>query len=104
MNRVFDGSGLVFISSNDRRLKQLLAPIFQKEIQEYPRVSQLIIQRSAELEGRYHAQIKTKALNLFLFHKGGRYLIEPRENDFTLKGVRHYFTKEELIRIAAETP
>ena len=104
LNVFFDEAGLVFISSNDKRLKQLLIPIFQKEIQEYPRVSQLIIQQSAELEDRYHAQIKTKALNLFLFHKGGRYLIEPRENDFSLKGTRHYFTKEELIRIATETP
>jgi bacillithiol biosynthesis cysteine-adding enzyme BshC len=67
-------------------------------------VSQLVIQRSAELEEEYHAQIKTKALNLFMFHKEGRYLIEPRENDFSLKGTRHFISKEELLRIAAETP
>ena len=64
LNVFFDDAGLVFISSNDKRLKQLLIPIFQKEIQEYPHVSQLIIQQSAELEDRYHAQIKTKALNI----------------------------------------
>ncbi len=104
LNKLFHDSGMVFISSNDKRIKQLLSPVFQKEIQEYPRVSQLIIQRSAELEDRYHAQIKTKALNLFLFHKGGRYLIEPRENDFSLKGIRHYFTRDELVRIATEAP
>ncbi len=104
MNRLFIDDGIVFISSNDRRLKQLLSPIFRKEIQEYPRVSQLIIQRSAELEQHYHAQIKTKALNLFMFHKGGRYFIEPRENDFSLKGTRHFLPKEELLRITDESP
>ncbi|HEY6191975.1 MAG TPA: bacillithiol biosynthesis cysteine-adding enzyme BshC [Bacteroidota bacterium] len=104
MNGLFEGSGLVFISSNDRRLKQLLKPIFLKEIEEYPRVSQLIIQRSAELEGRYHAQIKTKAMNLFMFFKGGRYFIEPREKEFGLRGIRQYFQRDELLNIVNQTP
>jgi bacillithiol biosynthesis cysteine-adding enzyme BshC len=104
MNRLFPEDGLVFISANDKRLKQILSSVFQKEILEFPKVSQLIIQRSAELEGRYHAQIKTKAMNLFLYHKGGRYFIEPRENDFSLKGTRHFIQKEELLSIARETP
>lgn len=104
LNSLFPEDGLVFVSSNDRRLKSLLSPVFEKEIAEFPRVSQLVIQRSAELEGRYHAQIKTKALNLFLFHKGGRYLIEPRENDFSLKGTRHYLAREELLEVARHQP
>jgi bacillithiol biosynthesis cysteine-adding enzyme BshC len=104
MNSLFPDAGLVFISSNDRRLKQLVSGIFRKEIEEFPAVSQLIIQRSAELEDGYHAQIKTKAMNLFLYHKGGRYFIEPREHDFSLRGTRHYLTRDELLRIASETP
>ncbi|HTK82050.1 MAG TPA: bacillithiol biosynthesis cysteine-adding enzyme BshC [Bacteroidota bacterium] len=104
MNTMFRDDGLVYISVNDKRFKQLLSPVFQKELQAFPRVSQLIIQRSAELEDRYHAQIKTKALNLFLFHKGGRYVIEPREHDFSLKGTRHFLSKDELLKIATETP
>ena len=104
LNRYFPDEGLIFISCNDARLKRILSPIFQKEIRELPKVSQLIIQRSAELEEHYHAQIKTKALNLFMFHKGGRYMIEPRENDFSLKGTRHYVSKEELLRIAVDNP
>ncbi len=104
MNKLFAEEGLVFISSNDPRMKKLLSPVFLKEISNYPKVSQLIIQRSAELEDRYHAQIKTKAMNLFLYHKDGRYFIEPRETDFSLKGTRHFLQKEELARIATETP
>jgi bacillithiol synthase len=104
INRLFSDEGLVFISGHDRRLKQLLKNIFSKEINEYPKTSQLVIERSAELESRYTAQIKPKAVNLFYFHKGGRYLIEPREHDFSLKGTRQFFSKEELLRILEETP
>ncbi len=104
MGTLFQDDGLVFISSSDPRLKRIVSPIFEREIREYPRVSQLIIEQSAKLEGNYHAQIKTKALNLFYFHKGGRYVVEPRENDFSLKGTRHFIPKDEMLRIASEQP
>ncbi len=100
----FRDDGLVFLSPSDPRTKIFLSPIFITELTDYPKVSQLIIERSAELEDRYHAQIKTKALNLFYFHKGGRYILEPREHDFSLKGTRHFILKEEMLRIAHEQP
>ncbi len=101
---LFHEYGLVFISANNPRLKRLLSPIFERELTEFPAVSQLVITQSAELEQQYHAQIKTKSINLFLFHKGGRYLIEPRETDFSLKGTRHFLTRDEILTIARETP
>ena len=101
---LFHAHGLVFISANHPRLKRLLSPIFVRELSEFPAVSQLVITQSAELERRYHAQVKTKSINLFLFHKGGRYLIEPRETDFSLKGTRHFLSKDELLAMARETP
>ncbi len=96
--------GLIFIDPNDRRLKEIVKPIFIKEILEFPKVSQLIIQQSAELEEEYHAQIKTKAMNIFIFHQGGRYILEPRENDFALRGTRHYFGKDELLKLIDDSP
>jgi bacillithiol synthase len=104
MNQFFGEDGLIFISSYNNQLKRLLSPIFQKEILEFPKVSQLIIEQSAELEERYHAQIKTKALNLFYFFKNGRYFIEPRETDFSLRGTRHFISKEDMIKIATDYP
>ncbi|MGB6032908.1 MAG: bacillithiol biosynthesis BshC, partial [Bacteroidota bacterium] len=76
----------------------------EREIQEFPATSQMVISQSAELEKGYHAQIKAKSINLFLFHKGGRYLIEPRENDFSLRGTRHFLQVDELAGIAREQP
>jgi bacillithiol biosynthesis cysteine-adding enzyme BshC len=104
MASLFGDQGIVFISPNHPALKKLLAPLFEREIAEFPRTSQLVIGQSAELEKSYHAQIKAKSVNLFMFHKGGRYLIEPRESDFSLKGTRHFIPKVELARIARETP
>ncbi len=104
MNFLFEGYGLVFISPNDRRLKKLLSPLFTREILEFPKTSQLIIAQSAELERNYHAQVKPRSVNLFLFHRGGRYAIEPREHDFSLRGTRHFLQKDELLKIADETP
>ena len=104
IQHLFPDAGLVFISANHPGLKRILSPLFVREVTEYPATSQIVIGQSAELEQRYHAQVKPKSINLFLFHKGGRYLIEPRESDFSLKGTRHFIPPEELQRIAAETP
>jgi len=106
LNSFFQEFGLVYLNSNDREIKDMLVPIFQREIQNFPRIGQAVIDRSAELEERYHAQVKPRAVNLFLFHRGGRYLIEPRdrEKDFVLKGTRHHLTTNELESIAATSP
>lgn len=104
MHELFRDAGIVLISPNDPALKKILSPLFVRELSEYPEVSRLVITRSAELEQDYHAQIKPRSVNLFMFHKGGRYLIEPREHDFSLKGTRHFVPKEEMLRLAAHEP
>lgn len=104
MHEIFREQGIVVFSANDPAVKKRLSPLFLRELAEYPEVSRLIISRSAELEQDYHAQIKPKSVNLFMFHKGGRYLIEPREHDFSLKGTRHFVPKEEMLRLAAHQP
>jgi bacillithiol biosynthesis cysteine-adding enzyme BshC len=104
LNRLVGDHGLIFMSSNHPVFKRSLSPIFERELAEYPRSSQIVITRSAGMEQHYHAQVKPKSINLFLFHKGGRYLIEPRETDFSLKGTRAFFQKEELVQIVREHP
>ncbi|HTR80126.1 MAG TPA: bacillithiol biosynthesis cysteine-adding enzyme BshC [Bacteroidota bacterium] len=104
MNQLFEDAGLVFIDPSDPEFKKIVRPIFIKELAEVTKTSQIVIQRSAELEEHYHAQIKAKPLNLFMLHKGGRYLIEPRDSDYSLKGTRQFFSKEELTKIVEESP
>ncbi|MFN3135753.1 MAG: bacillithiol biosynthesis cysteine-adding enzyme BshC, partial [Candidatus Kryptonium sp.] len=107
ISELFKNFGLVFLNPNDVNLKKLLTPVFEKEIEEHPKLSNLIIDVSAELEARdYHAQAKPRAINLFLFYKGGRYPIEPAEEEgmFRLKGVRFKFSKGELKHILEVNP
>jgi bacillithiol synthase len=104
LNVLLENSGLVFLDPNDKEVKKLLAPLFQRELAETPKFCQLVVDQSAELEKQYHAQIKPKSLNLFFFHRGGRYLLEPRPDDYTLKGTRQHLTKEFVTEAAKNTP
>jgi bacillithiol biosynthesis cysteine-adding enzyme BshC len=104
-NHIYEDSGLIFVNANTPALKKILSPFFKNEILSNSEASKLVIQQSVELEEHYHAQIKAKALNLFMFHKGGRHLIEPSDSgDYFLKNLRQRYTKEELLSIAETTP
>lgn len=104
MNQLFEESGLIFVNPDNKELKHLMKPVFRKEIASVTRTSQSVIDRSAELEERYHAQIKARPINLFMVHRGGRYPIEPREEDYSLKGTRQFFTGDELKTIVEDSP
>lgn len=104
MNVLLENSGLVFLDPNDKEVKTLLAPLFQRELAETPKFCQLVIDQSADLEKQYHAQIKPKSVNLFFFHRGGRYLLEPRPDGYSLKGTRQHLTKEFVTDAAVNSP
>jgi len=93
------GTGLIFINPNSKKVKQLLKPIFEKELTEFPKTSELVINISAELEEVYHAQVKARPINLFMHHKKGRFPIEPAGEEFSLKGIRQKYTKLEMIEM-----
>jgi len=103
-NDLYPESGLVFVDPSDPTLKQLLAPVILQELETYPTTGEEVIKRSAELEERYHAQIKPRAVNLFLLHRGNRYPVEPNEYGFFLRGTRQRFTNEEMLDIANNEP
>jgi bacillithiol biosynthesis cysteine-adding enzyme BshC len=102
MNVLLEDSGLIFLDPHDVEIKKLLAPLFKRELNETPKFCQLVIDQSAELEKQYHAQVKPKPLNLFYFHHGGRFLLEPRSDGYSLKGTRQHLSKEE-VHAAVET-
>ncbi|HLE32158.1 MAG TPA: bacillithiol biosynthesis cysteine-adding enzyme BshC [Bacteroidota bacterium] len=97
MNDLLEDSGLVFLDPHDPELKALLVPVFRKELETTPALCQLVIDQSAEVEKSYHAQVKPKPVNLFFFHEGGRYLLEPKPDGFGLKGTRRNFTRQQIF-------
>ncbi len=104
MNVLLEDSGLIFLNSNDTEIKQLLLPVFRRELADTPRSCQLVIDQSAILERQYHAQVKPRSINLFLFHEKGRYPIEPHPNGYFLKGTRQHYTKSELDALLNQRP
>ncbi|MDP4114919.1 MAG: bacillithiol biosynthesis cysteine-adding enzyme BshC [Bacteroidota bacterium] len=101
---LFDKYGLVIFDPQDPEVKKLLVPIFQNEISDFRHNTNILVERSARLEEVYHAQVKVKPINLFYSLDGGRYLIEPGENEFKLKGKRKKFTYEELMKTIQNEP
>ena len=100
----FDEYGLVIFDPMDRKVKNLLKPIFKKEVEEFREHSNEVVKVSAELEEVYHAQVKARPVNLFMSEEDGRYLIEPAENDFRLRGKRRKFTPEAILEMIEATP
>lgn len=105
LRRLFDKYGLIFFDPTDSTIKKYLKPIFLQELNTFRSNSGRLILNSAILEEQYHAQVKIKPVNLFMLRDGGRFSIEPLENDeFRLKRKKVRFTKEELINLIETQP
>lgn len=105
MNEIFKGYGVIFIDPSDREIKQLLKPVFEKELASSPKLCETIITQSAELEKNYDLQVKPKVINMFFLHNGNRLLIEPREGGkFALKNSKKRFENDELMNLLEESP
>ncbi|MFA7419097.1 MAG: bacillithiol biosynthesis cysteine-adding enzyme BshC [Melioribacteraceae bacterium] len=98
MINLFDEYGLVVFNPIDNAAKRLLIPVFKKAIAEYADQSTALVERSAELEEIYHAQVKVKAINMFYVDENERLLIEPTDSgDLRLKGKRKKFSFEDML-------
>lgn len=93
---LFDEYGLIIFDPQDLEVKNLLKSIFKKEISDFRNHTEKLVHISADLEETYHAQVKIRPINLFYNYDEGRYIIEPVENEFRLKGKRKKFSFEEL--------
>ena len=101
---LFDQYGLVIFDPQDKAIKDLLKPIFKKEVTDFAVHTQKLILTSAKLEENYHAQVKVKPVNMFYHTDDGRYSIEPVEDIFKLRRKRKQFTKEELLSEIENSP
>jgi bacillithiol biosynthesis cysteine-adding enzyme BshC len=100
----FDNYGLVIFDPQTDEVKQLLKPIFKKEINDFRIHTEQLVHVSATLEELYHAQVKVKPVNLFLRVDEGRHSIEPVENEFRLRRKRKSYTQEQLLEVLENEP
>jgi bacillithiol biosynthesis cysteine-adding enzyme BshC len=101
---LFDKHGLIILDPQDVIIKNLLKPVFKKEINDFRIHTEKLVNISAKLEELYHAQVKVRPVNLFYSNEDGRFLIEPVENEFRLRRKRKRFTYDELIELADNKP
>jgi bacillithiol biosynthesis cysteine-adding enzyme BshC len=101
---IFDQYGLILFDPQDKKIKELLKPVFKKEITDFRIHTEKLVHVSAKLEEIYHAQVKVRPINLFYSYEEGRYLIEPVEEEFRLKRKRKKFTQEELLALIETEP
>ncbi len=101
---LFDQYGLIIFDPQDVKVKELLKPVFKKEISDFRNHTEKVVKISANLEELYHAQVKIRPINLFYNYDEGRYVIEPVENEFRLKGKRKKFSYEELNNLIDSEP
>lgn len=99
MFNLFDEYGLILFDPQDSSAKNLLIPIFEKEINNFSTHTTTNVLQSAELEEVYHAQVKVKPINLFFSDEAGRHLIEPTEEGFRFKGRRKKLNEEEILNL-----
>lgn len=100
----FDDTGLIIFNPTEPKVKKLLKPVFKKEIEDFREHSEDVVKTSAELEEYYYAQVKIKPINIFLQEDESRYLIEPVDEEFRLKGKRKKFSKDDLLIMLKEEP
>jgi bacillithiol biosynthesis cysteine-adding enzyme BshC len=95
---LFPGSGLVFISPDDRQLKNAAVPLFVKEIEESAEVTRRIEKVSSALANDYHAQVRSRPTNLFYIDDKGRSAIDASESGerFT---IRHHDSVLDLAEL-----
>jgi bacillithiol biosynthesis cysteine-adding enzyme BshC len=104
IHSLFDEYGLVILNPSDKKVKEILKPVFRKEIVDFREHTEKLVNVSARLEEVYHAQVKVKPVNLFYSTDDGRYSIEPVENEFRLRRKRISFSQEGLLEKVDKEP
>lgn len=106
LGRLFENSGLVVVNPSDVRIKQLAAPLFEKEISEFSESNQIIQMANIELDKLgYHTQVNRpdEYLNLFYFTRQ-RARIGFNGDSYFIDGVEKRYTQEELLGTVEQAP
>ncbi len=101
---MFGDMGLILANPEVPELKQLVAPLFERELADHATSAQLVIETSKVLEVDYHAQIRTRPTNLFVGGRLGREAISPNGRDYILRPSGQHVSEGELGRRLAASP
>jgi len=102
--KLFDEYGIVIFNPSDKKVKNLLAPIFRQELINFREHAEKLVETTAELDEFYSADEKLVPLNLYLTVDDRRLLIEPVNNEFRLHTKRKRISEEEILSIIKNEP
>ncbi|MFQ6032521.1 MAG: bacillithiol biosynthesis cysteine-adding enzyme BshC, partial [Candidatus Zixiibacteriota bacterium] len=106
MTYLLKNFGLVLFDFSDQEFKRLAQPIFEREIEEAGKSTELVQKTNEELESSgYHLQVRkrTDFLNLFL-HNDKRERIKYENEDLILDKIETKLSKEEIKEILKKEP
>lgn len=106
MTHLLKNFGLVLFDFSDQEFKRLAQPIFEREIEEAGKSTELVQKTNEELESSgYHLQVRkrTDFLNLFL-HNDKRERIKYENEDLILDKIETKLSKEEIKEILKKEP
>jgi len=104
MARLFAGTGIVFVSGDDARLKKMARPVFRKEIKEFEKSAKLLLASSMKLDETYHVQVKSRPTSIFLMTKQGRKAVRVDEAGDQFVCGDDTYTREELLALLDSNP
>ncbi len=102
--KVLGKNAILLLDPYEAEAKRAFKPVFEKEIQSYPRTSEEVIKQSAGLEEEYHVQVKPRVLNLFYIDDGNRRGLEPIGNGFSIRGTKRKLMPEQVRTILESKP
>jgi len=80
------GTGsMVFINPEDPRLKQLVGPLFQRELNDYKTTYSAVKETTQALKKDFHAQVHVSPGNLFLVRNSIRQALHPQVDGYNPK-------------------
>lgn len=106
VNELLGEFGLVCIDGNDKKLKELAASLFDKEIQDEFVFSEVSKANAALENSGYNPSIQPREFNLFWLKENGalrlRKRIDKNGAQFQTSDGERYFTKQELSEISGD--
>ncbi len=104
LGRLFQDTGLVIASIDDKRLKELCIPLFQQEINQYQDINNILVSASDALDALYHTQVQVNPTNLFMIDDTSRYPIDADQELFHLRGNGRIYDKNALNVLIEDQP
>ncbi len=104
LTKLLGKNAILLLDPYEAEAKRMMKPIFEKELQSYPRTSEEVIKQSAGLEEEYHVQVKPRVINLFYVDDGNRRGLEPIGTGFSLRGTKRKLMPEQVRTILESRP